>query len=68
MLTNTVYIQILKQITLRNNDRNKRNRSNAINFNMYYNRFSFRNYNQKQINQKLYYEKESLKLLGTMPV
>ena len=63
-----VFIQIQKQITLRNNDRNKCNRSNAINFNMYYNRFSFRNYNQKQINQKLYYEKESLKLLGTMPV
>jgi hypothetical protein len=68
MLTNTVYIQIQKQITLRNNDRNKCNRSNAISFNMYYNRFSFRNYNQKQINQKLYYEKESLELLGTMPV
>ena len=68
MLTNMVYIQIQKQITLKNNDRNKCNRSNAISFNMYYNRFSFRNYNQKQINQKLYYEKESLELLGTMPV
>ena len=63
-----VYIQIQKQITLKNNDRNKCNRSNAISFNMYYNRFSFRNYNQKQINQKLYYEKESLELLGIMPV
>ena len=63
-----VYIQILKQITSRNNDRNKCNRSNAISFNMYYYRFSFRNYNQKQINQKLYYEKESLELLGIMPV
>ncbi len=62
------FIQKLKLMTLKNNDRNKRNRSNAISFNMYYNRFSFRNYNQKQINQKLYYEKESLKLLGTMPV
>ena len=63
-----VSTQILKQIISRNNDRNKCNRSNAISFNMYYYRFSFRNYNQKQINQKLYYEKESLKLLGTMPV
>ncbi len=68
MLTNTVYIQIKKQITLRNNDRNKCNRSNAISFNMYYYRFSFRRYNQKKINQKLYYEKKSLKLLGFMPV
>ena len=63
-----VYIQIQKQITLKNNDRNKCNRSNAISFNMYYNRFSFRNYNQKEIIKTIYYEKESLELLGIMPV
>ena len=68
MLMSMVSTQIQKQIISKNNDRNKCNRSNAISFNMYYYRFSFRRYNQKKINKKLYYEKESLELLGTMPV
>ncbi len=62
------FIQILKLITLKNNDRNKCNRGNAVSFTMYYYRFSFRRYNQKKINKKLYYEKKPLKLLGIMPV
>ena len=68
MLMSMVSTQIQKQIISKNNDRNKCNRSNAISFNMYYYRFSFRRYNQKKINKKLYYEKEPLELLGTMPV
>jgi len=68
MLMSMVFIQILKQITLRNNDRNKCNRSNAISFTMYYFRFSNWYYNQKEIIKTIYYEKESLELLGFMPV
>ena len=68
MLISIQYTQIQKQITLRNNDRNKCNRSNAVSFTMYYFRFSNWYYNQKEIIKTIYYEKESLKLLGTMPV
>ena len=63
-----VSTQILKQIISRNNDRNKWNRSNAVSFTMYYFRFSNWYYNQKEIIKTIYYEKESLELLGIMPV
>ena len=63
-----VSTQILKQIISRNNDRNKWNRSNAVSFTMYYFRFGNWYYNQKEIIKTIYYEKESLELLGIMPV
>ena len=68
MLISIQYTQIQKQITSRNNDRNKCNRSNAVSFTMYYFRFSNWYYNQKEIIKTIYYEKESLELLGIMPV
>jgi hypothetical protein len=65
-----VFIQILKQITLRNNDRNKyyRNSNAYYDKRIFRNRFSYGNRYLFKINQKLYYEKESLELLGFMPV
>lgn len=68
MLISIQYTQIQKQIISRNNDRNKCNRSNAVSFTMYYFRFSNWNYNKKEIIKTIYYEKESLELLGVMPV
>ena len=65
-----VFIQILKQITLRNNDRNKYYRNSNANYDkrIFRNCFSYGYQYIFKINQKLYYEKESLELLGFMPV
>ena len=63
-----VSTQILKQITLKNNDRNKYFRSNTSGLALLHIRFSNWNYNQKEIIKTIYYEKESLELLGIMPV
>jgi len=65
-----VFIQILKLITLRNNDRNKYYRISYSYYDkrIFRNRFSYGNQYLFKINQKLYYEKESLELLGFMPV
>ena len=63
-----VSTQIQKQIISKNNDRNKYFRSNTSGLALLYIRFSNWNYNQKEIIKTIYYEKESLELLGIMPV
>lgn len=63
-----VFIQIQKQIISKNNDRNKYFRGNTSGLALLHIRFSNWNYNQKEIIKTIYYEKESLKLLGFMPV
>lgn len=63
-----VFIQIQKQIISKNNDRNKYFRSNTSGLALLHIRFSNWNYNKKEIIKTIYYEKESLELLGFMPV
>ncbi len=68
MLISIQYTQIQKQIISKNNDRNKYFRSNTSGLALLHIRFSNWNYNQKEIIKTIYYEKESLELLGIMPV
>ena len=62
-----VFIQIQKQITLKNNDSN-RNTSNYTNLSSIFTRLCNRTLHEHKIIKTIYYEKESLKLLGIMPV
>ena len=62
-----VSTQIQKRITLKNNDSNT-NTSNYTNLNSIFTRLCSRTLHKHKIIKTIYYEKESLKLLGIMPV